>query len=51
MNVKFTFHFVNEPNVKKAKNFELADKIRDELAELGVEIKDGRDKTTWNLKS
>lgn len=38
-------------DAKKSKNFELADKIRNELSELGVEIKDGRDKTTWTLKS
>jgi cysteinyl-tRNA synthetase len=35
---------------KKDKNYALADKIRDRLGELGVEIKDGRDKSTWTLK-
>jgi cysteinyl-tRNA synthetase len=40
----------------KAKNFAEADKIRDELAEKGVQLKDGKDKetgervTTWEVK-
>ena len=35
---------------KRDKNYALADKIRDRLGELGVEIKDGRDKSSWTLK-
>lgn len=40
----------------KAKNFTEADRIRDELAEKGIQLKDGKDKetgervTTWELK-
>jgi len=26
-----------------------ADKIRDRLLELGIKIKDGKDKTTWTM--
>lgn len=37
--------------VKKEKNYALADEIRDQLGRLGIEIKDGRDKTTWTLKN
>ncbi len=36
---------------KKNKNFELADAIREELLELGIEIKDSSDGTKWTLKS
>tara|TARA_B100000965_G_scaffold306650_1_gene265586 strand:- start:698 stop:2062 length:1365 start_codon:yes stop_codon:yes gene_type:complete len=35
---------------KQDKNFDDADKIRRELHDLGVEIKDTSDGTTWNLK-
>lgn len=35
---------------KKDKNYGMADEIRNKLAELGIEIKDGRDKTTWTIK-
>ena len=38
-------------NAKKNKNFKLADAIRQELLELGVEIKDSTDGTKWTLKS
>jgi cysteinyl-tRNA synthetase len=40
----------------KAKNFAEADRIRDELAEKGIQLKDGKDKetgervTTWEVK-
>lgn len=37
-------------NAKKDKNFALADDIRNRLADLGIEIKDGKDKTAWTLK-
>ena len=36
---------------KKDKNFDLADEIRNELNELGIEIKDSSDGTSWNIKS
>jgi len=35
---------------KQDKNFDKADKIRQELLDLGVEIKDSSDGTSWNLK-
>ncbi len=37
-------------NAKQEKNFEKADEIRQELLDLGVEIKDTSDGTSWNLK-
>ena len=39
----------NDAKIKK--NFDLADLFRDELAELGIEIKDTSDGTSWNVKS
>lgn len=33
---------------KKERNFALADKIRDELLEMGIEIKDTREGVVWN---
>ncbi len=33
---------------KKDKDFAMADKIRDQLIEMNIEIKDGRDGTSWN---
>ena len=42
---------INDRDIAKSqKNFELADKIRDELNELGIEIKDTSDGTSWNIK-
>ncbi len=38
-------------DAKIEKNFDLADLFRDELAELGIEIKDTSDGTSWNVKS
>ena len=35
---------------KSAKDFGTADKIRDSLIELGIEIKDGKDGSTWSSK-
>ena len=35
---------------KQDKNFDKADEIRQELLDLGVEIKDSSDGTSWNLK-
>jgi len=37
-------------DAKQNKNFELADKIRNELMELGFEIKDKKDGFEWELK-
>ena len=34
---------------RKAKNWELSDQIRDQLLEKGIELKDGRDGTTYQL--
>ena len=34
---------------RKAKNFAEADRIRDELAALGVVLQDGKDGTTWEM--
>lgn len=35
---------------RKAKNFELSDQIRDRLLAQGIELKDGKDGTTYTLK-
>ena len=35
---------------KKNKNFELADKIRNELLEMGIILKDTREGTTFEIK-
>lgn len=35
---------------RKAKNFELSDQIRDKLLEQGIELKDGKEGTTYSLK-
>ena len=34
-------------NAKKEKNFELSDKIRDELAASGIQLQDGKEGTTF----
>ena len=34
---------------RKAKDFKESDRIRDELAALGVVLKDGKDGTTWEI--
>ena len=34
---------------RKSKNFELSDQIRDRLLEEGIELKDGRDGTSYVL--
>jgi cysteinyl-tRNA synthetase len=42
---------------RKAKNFKEADRIRDELAAMGIQLKDGKDpvtgeiRTTWDVRS
>ena len=35
---------------RQAKNYALADEIRDRLKEIGVEIQDTSDGTTWKIK-
>lgn len=34
---------------RNEKNWTMSDKIRDRLAEMGIKIKDGKDKTTWTM--
>jgi cysteinyl-tRNA synthetase len=34
---------------RKAKNFAESDRIRDELAKMGVVLKDSKDGTTWEV--
>ena len=34
---------------RKSKNWELSDQIRNQLLEKGIELKDGRDGTTYQL--
>ena len=34
---------------RKAKDFEESDRIRDELAKMGVVLKDTKDGTTWEI--
>ena len=34
---------------RKAKNFKESDRIRDELAAMGVALKDSKDGTTWEI--
>jgi cysteinyl-tRNA synthetase len=42
--------FINARNAaRKAKNFKEADRIRDELAAMGVVLKDSKDGTTWEI--
>lgn len=36
-------------DAKKEKNYAKADEIRNRLTEMGISIKDGRDKTTWSI--
>lgn len=35
---------------RKAKDFAAADRLRDEIAALGVEVLDGKDGATWRKK-
>lgn len=36
-------------NARDEKNWALSDKIRDRLLDMGIKIKDGKDKTTWSM--
>ena len=42
---------IKRENAKKDKNFDMADQIRNELNELGIEIKDTSEGPSWNVKS
>jgi len=42
---------IKRTEAKDNKDYDLADKIRNELLDLGVEIKDTSSGTDWNLKS
>ena len=41
---------IQRSKAKDSKDFDLADEIRNKLSDLGIEIKDGPDGTTWKLK-
>lgn len=45
--VEFILELRKEARAEK--NWALSDKIRDRLGEMGIKIKDGKDKTTWSL--
>ncbi|PIM86619.1 cysteine--tRNA ligase [Fusobacterium necrophorum] len=45
--VEFILELRREARAEK--NWELSDRIRDRLAELGIQIKDGKDSTTWRV--
>ena len=45
--VEFILELRREARAEK--NWGLSDKIRDRLGEMGIKIKDGKDKTTWSL--
>ncbi len=36
--------------LRQAKQFQLADRVRDQLGDLGVELRDGPDGTTWAIR-
>ena len=38
-------------DAKANKNYQISDKIRDELVKIGVEIKDGKDTTSYTIKN
>lgn len=45
--VEFILEMRREARAEK--NWAMSDKIRDRLAEMGIKIKDGKDKTTWTM--
>lgn len=45
--VEFILELRREARTEK--NWTMSDKIRDRLAEMGIKIKDGKDKTTWTM--
>ncbi len=49
--VKYIEEQIEKRNIaKRNKDYELADKIRDELEKKGIMLKDGRDKTTYEIR-
>ena len=48
--IDLVYYANNREDAKKTGNYDLADKIRKELNEEGIDIKDIKDKTTWNYK-
>ena len=36
-------------DAKANKNYQVSDQIRDELNKIGIEIKDGKDNTTYSI--
>jgi cysteinyl-tRNA synthetase len=40
---------VSRNAARKARNFAESDRIRDELAKMGVVLKDSKDGTTWEI--
>ena len=38
-------------NAKKNKDFGTADLIRDELGKVGIQIKDGKEGSSWEVKN
>ena len=51
MQQKIEALIIKRENAKKDNKFDIADQIRNELNELGIEIKDTSEGTSWNLKS
>ena len=45
--VEFILELRREAREKKDWSF--SDKVRDKLLELGIKIKDGKEKTTWTM--
>ena len=45
--VEFILELRREARAEK--NWAMSDKIRDRLAEMGIKIKDGKDRTTWSM--
>jgi len=43
-------HIAARNAARKAKDFKESDRIRDELAAMGVVLKDTKDGTTWEIK-
>ncbi len=50
IDINYIEHKIEERSAaKNEKNYALADKIRNELKELGVELKDSKDGTTYKI--
>ena len=46
---RITLLVAERNNARKSKNFKESDRIRDELAAMGVVLKDSKDGTTWEV--